>query len=65
MKYYWFCQVNLGQHLSPAVPLCIVHLLEAPPKVTGDAFITVISRLGSQDVMQQTLLEAQGEPELY
>lgn len=42
---HWFIQLSVSQPLSPDGPLCVVHLLEVEPEVTGD---DITSRLGGQ-----------------
>lgn len=52
---------SISQKASPAVPLCLVHLLEVPMEVTGDDVIPSYFLIGKPGGMQQTLGRGSGQ----
>lgn len=47
---------SISQWLSPAVPICMVFLLEGPPELIGNDVIVSYFQIGRLDIMWQTLL---------
>lgn len=54
-------QSSISQYLSPDVPLCMVHLSDVPPEVTGKDIINNYFHVEKPGTRQQILVRGSGQ----